>query len=227
MDKEVAKDIAKDVGNRVIKVGMGLIPIAGPVLSEGYDLIVTRNLDKRSAEVINNIQSRINRLEMKFSKEELSENQELVDVILEVHSAAIRTSQEYKKAALYNALSNTPGSTLSEDKKMMFLRIIKNLTPSHLKLLKFFVDPNKAYKEKFGKEISLYMGGLATVIEEVFENEFDDKELLKLIIVDLNQNQLINGDYSLLNSTTTNNGLKSKRTTNLGDEFIEFISEHD
>lgn len=221
------KELVKDVGNSAIKVGMGFIPIAGPLLSEGYDLIVTRNLNKRSAEVIDNIQSSIDRLEMKFSKEELSENQELVDVILEVHSAAIRTSQEYKKAALYNALSNTPGSTLSEDKKMMFLRIIKDLTPSHLKLLKFFGDPNKAHEEKFGKEISLISGGLETVIEKVFENEFEDKELLKLIVVDLYQNQLINVDYSLLNSSMSNNGLKSKRTTKLGEEFIEFISEND
>ena len=68
------------------------------------------------------------------------------------------------------------------------------------------------------------MGGADSPLFRRYSQMADRKDLVYKIIKDLqNDGMLSNGDF--MNTTMSVSGIYAKRTTNLGDGFLKFISQ--
>ncbi len=79
-----------------IKAGLGSIPLAGALASELFGLIVTPPIEKRRADLLNDITERLLELENRkvIQLDKLSENDQFIDIVLEASTLALRTSQK-------------------------------------------------------------------------------------------------------------------------------------
>ena len=61
------------------------------------------------------------------------------------------------------------------------------------------------------------------VLKDYYKDKLFNDEVLKIVINTLYSNNLISINNDRISTTMTRDGLLTKRTTNIGDEFIEFI----
>ena len=144
-------------------------------------------------------------------------NEEFISTLLYASHLAIRTHHEEKLAALRNAVINTardqaPEATLQQ----MFLDFVDSLTELHLQILKFFQNPGPPPG-------GMTMGGLSHVIEGAFPELRGQRAIYEQIGRDLNSRGLL--AVVGFNVTMSASGLAEKRTTDLGDRFLQVIEE--
>ena len=98
----------------------------------------------------------------------------------------------------------------------MFLDFVDSLTGLHLQILKFFQNPGPPPG-------GMTMGGLSHVIEGAFPELRGQTAIYEQIGRDLNSRGLL--AVVGFNVTMTGSGLTEKRTTDMGDRFLQFIEE--
>jgi hypothetical protein len=93
----------------------------------------------------------------------LENNEQFLTAVLHANLIAMRAHQEDKLRALRNAVRNsTLKSAPDDDRQLMFLRFVDDLTLSHIRVLRVFDDPPAAIAAT-GRELRA-MGGLGLVI---------------------------------------------------------------
>jgi hypothetical protein len=103
-----------------------------------------------------------------LTPERLAQDDVFVTVVMQTSQIALRNHQVEKLEALRNAVLNSVLSTIEEDEKFVFLRLIDQLTPLHLRTLKFLDDPG-AWMQRHGMQNPGWsMGGVSTVLEHCF-----------------------------------------------------------
>ena len=145
---------------------------------------------------------------------ELSRNDLFATVLLISAQMALKTNQE-KRKLLANAVANSATSKLSEERVIILLNCIEKYTLSHLRLLRFLKNPKEYNPRK-----NLSIGSPMTIYNEYYPNR--DRSIDNIIIRDLYLDGLINSDS--LNGSMTKDGMLAKRTTELGDDLIEFFN---
>lgn len=220
---KTATDIAREVGRAIVSA----IPAAGGPLQVAFENMFTSPIEKRKeawlnqlADVINEVQKRVSEI----TPERLAENEAFVTVVMQASQVAIRNHQQAKLEALRNAVLNAAlPNPPHEDEQMIFLRLIDQLTPWHLRVLSVLNDPmqwmerNKIHNPGWG------MGGTSTVLEHCLPDLQGQRETYDQIVLDL-QGQGMLGQGQFLHVMMTGGGMVASRTTERGRRFIEFIS---
>ena len=215
-----------DVVHAVVKAGISGIPVIGGPAAEIFSLIIVPPLTKRRDKWIENIAEGLKGLEEKvegFKIEDLSNNDAFITTVTHATQAAIRNHQQEKLEALRNAVLNAAlSSTLEEDLQLMFLEFVDSLTPWHLRVLKFLDNP-KGWGQKHGITYpSWSMGGPSAALEHAFADLRGKRQLYDIFVKDLYTRGLLSTDS--LHTMMTGEGMLASRTTDIGKQFISFIT---
>ena len=106
---------------------------------------------------------------------------------------------------------------------MIFLRLIDNLAPWHLRLLAFLGDPAR-WVESHEIELPFIGGALSNVIEACFPELVGRRDLYDQLLKDLQAEGLaVGGSY--LHGIMTAQGMIASRISDLGERFLKYISQ--
>ncbi len=142
-----AGDIAREVGKTIVSA----IPTLGGPLQVLFENVFSAPIEKRKqawleqlAEVVTELQRRVEGL----TTEKLATNETFITVAMQASQMAVRNHQKEKLQALRNAVLNSAlPKPPQEDEQMIFLRLIDQLTPWHLRVLGLLNNPVEWMKE--------------------------------------------------------------------------------
>ena len=222
-NRKSAGDVAREVGRAITS----LVPIAGGPLQVAFENIFTSPIEKRKdawlkelAEVLTEIQGRIKELTL----EKLVTNDAFVTVTMQASQIAIRNHQRAKLDALRNAVLNSAlPNPPQEDEQMIFLRLIDQLTPWHLRVLSLLNNPVGWMERNNLPNPGWGMGGVSTVIEYCFPDLRGQRDTYDQIVRDLQSEGLV-GQGQFIHVTMTGQGIVESRTTARAKRFIKFIT---
>lgn len=103
----------------------------------------------------------------------------------------------------------------------MFLKLIDAFTPWHLKLIFYFDDPNKRFKEQNLLKPNICVGGLTHGLYEFYPELASKDDLVRVIFNELYTNKIVNTKD--LGGTMSSDGIFSSRLTGYGKRFLSFI----
>ncbi|HEU0207824.1 MAG TPA: hypothetical protein VFQ78_02495 [Candidatus Udaeobacter sp.] len=227
MDKPPTKKSSGDVAREVGRAIVAAVPAAGGPLQVAFENIFSSPLEKRKqawleelAKVLTEVQERVKEL----TPEKLAENEAFVTVAMQASQVAIRNHQQAKLDALRNAVLNSAlPNPPQEDEQMIFLRLIDQLTPWHLRVLSVLNDPVGWMNRNNLRNPNWSMGGVSTVIEYCLPDLRGQRDTYDQIVRDLQVDGLI-GQGQFVHTTMTGGGMIQSRTTDRGKRFIKFIT---
>ena len=213
---------ATDAGYAMIRAALGGIPVVGPAAQELLQMIIAPPLARRQAEWAEDVGKVIRRLEAEkgIGPEELRDNPGFIDAVLTATQTAIRTSQEEKRRALLNAITNAalPGAP-DVSEQQIFIALVDRMTEWHIRLLALFQRPKEILATRNYRPA--IAGSLSGVIEAAYPELQGRRELYDQVWSDLASAGLHRSGS--LQTMMTPEGTLQKRTTELGDRFLAFI----
>ncbi len=224
MKKPPKKDVS-DYAHTSASVALSLVPLIGTVLAAVFENVFSAPIDKRKEEWLTSLSETVNDLCEKvdnLTPEKLSKNEEFISACLQASNIAIRTHHSEKLKALQCAVKNTVLlQDYNESKKMIFIRVIDQMTPLHFKLLHFLSDP-KFYESPLNSnrpsnEITNW-GDLRNIWDATYTDIKHTDPLIDLVISDLKQLGFVRITHFYeagLNSVSTQSG----------KDFLRFVSE--
>lgn len=221
--KKSAGDLAHELGRAIVSV----VPAAGGPLQVAFENIFASPIEKRKeawlqqlAEVLTEVQERVKDL----TPEKLAANEVFVTVAMQASQVAIRNHQQAKLEALRNAVKNSAlPDPPHEDEQMIFLRLVDQLTPWHLRVLSLLDNPRDWMQRNVVAYPGWGTGGVSTVVEHCLPDLGGQRDTYDQIVRDLQvEGLLVQGQF--LHLTMTGNGMVESRTTDRGRRFIKFIS---
>lgn len=225
---EIPKESTLDKLYSITKGAFGGIPFAGGVASETFGLILSQPITKRRElwmqAVVNKFQSLEGKIDG-FWIENLKNDEEFISFLLESSQIAFKTHQEQKLDALKNSVGNYYVVQISFDKKISFLRVIDNLTPTHFDILLFISHNETLIVEKtkgFKALNKLYISENQDKIDRFyFRKCVRDLESESLIRISGDFQDFIGGG-----SFATDESAPSIALLDYGKEFINYIVEN-
>lgn len=227
-DNTLPRATTLDHVHLAVKAALSTIPMAGGPAAELFAAIIAPPLAKRRDRWLEALAEKLRQLEERvsdFSIESLANSEEFVSVVIATSTAAMRTHQAEKLDALRNALLNVAmGRAPDVDQQAIFLRYVEELTPWHLRLLKFLEGP-KEFAAKRNAWPNMSLGGLERVLELSFPELVGRREFYDQLVRDLNARGLTSSGNDILHVVMTPDGLAERRTTEQADRFLAFIAE--
>jgi hypothetical protein len=210
-----------DTAHLVVKAGMATIPFGGGA-AELFTAIVTPPLERRRQKWMEEMGEGLSKLEEKrgINLEKLRDNEDFIDIVMHASQAAIRNSQAEKRQALRNAVMNAALPEAPEQSiQHIFIDLIDTFTEWHLRILKVLHNP-----EPYMPDMSLLITqSILCVLTNTYRILVGKLEFVELICRDLNIHGLTR-DMNLPVALTEDK-LKVSRTTILGKNFLQFITE--
>ena len=215
----------KDYGHGSVKAGLSTVPFVGGALATAFETVFSAPIDKRKEAWLRELASTVDELcntVEGLSPEKLSQNELFVSAYLQASNIAIRAHQDKKLKALRAAVKNTVLlESYDESKKLIFIRIIDEMTPLHFKILDFLSEPEKYIEyldNKQGPNVSTHWGSLGRVWDETFSDVRSSDSLVELVISDLYR-------FGFVYIDQLHKASMSSVATKTGQEFIEFVSD--
>lgn len=205
-----------------------LSPLMGA--TELLERFISPPFQRRQREWMENIATALRTLEENkgIKIEELRTNDLFITVVTQASRIAIGNHQKEKLEALKNIVINSASSKENEDIQIVFIRFIDELTPSHIFLLKFFID-EEARLEKIKSYAEIYelLGSKKTNIASqdeirMFIGDLSARGLIR-ISQDIDEDKDIYQASSLL-LEDTNDNLPRIIISDVAKRFIRFIS---
>jgi hypothetical protein len=213
--------------------------IGGPI-AEFFGAIFAAPLSKREAHWLTSFYEDFEILQDKVGNltiEDLQQNEVFVSTFLHASQVAMRTHQGEKLEALRNAvLNSTLPDAPDDDMQLMFVNLIDTMTPWHLRLLTYFINPRE-YGEKRGihypslstrgRDISTQDGPRA-VLEHTFQELVARPDFYQQVVRELYIRGLTSTDP--LDKSLDPDGLDfyghefDSITTDFGTQFLAFIT---
>jgi hypothetical protein len=220
---------SKDTAHLVVKAALSFVPGA----SDLFEYFVVPPMQKRLGKWREEIsQALLYLLENQGVKlDDLQGNEQFVTIVAQATSIAIRNHQKEKLEALKNVIVNSVTSPeIEEDLQLTFIRFVDELTPSHLYLLRLFIN-NKVEIECLKSYLSIYQ------LVSAKASNIPSKDQFKMLVSDLNVRGLIYvsrdiGDFediyqaSSLLLESTNDNLPRIIITDIAKMFMAFISDN-
>ena len=221
--KKTGSDVAREVGRAIVAA----VPAAGGPLQVAFENIFASPIEKRKqawleqlAQVIDEVKGRVENL----TPEKLAANEAFVTVAMQASQVAIRNHQQAKLEALRNAVLNSAlPNPPQEDEQMIFLRLIDQLTPWHLRVLSVLDNPTAWMERNSIRNPGWGMGGVSAVLEHCLSDLRGQRDTYEQIVRDLQAEGLVS-QGQFINVTMTGNGMVQSRTTDRGKRFIRFIT---
>lgn len=200
------------------KTLLSSIPIGGTLITTVWDTVKNNQIERRQEEWKNMIEYRLSTLEISINN--LGSNENFATCLLKSTELAIKTHSQEKKVYLTNALINSINLNFNETTILMFLNLIEEYTDLHMIILNFFYNPLSFNSVK---NSNLYTSSPLNLFYEEYPEFKSQNSLILLISKKLYNDGLL--DSESLNISMTINGAKSKRTSNLGDNFLSFFQK--
>lgn len=223
--EELPQENWKDHSHASVKAGLNLVPIVGGALASVFDTVFSSPIDKRKEAWLRDLALSVDELcnQVKdLTPEKLSQNEQFISAYLQASNIAIRTHHEAKLSALKAAVKNTVLiHDYTESKKLIFIRIIDEMTPLHFKILDFLNNPEKYIAELNSKQrpnTQTHWGDLRNVWDESFEDIKSSDPLIDIVVSDLNR-------FGFIYIDQFHKASMSPVSTETGKQFIGFISE--
>lgn len=228
---DLKKDLEMSVGDYAhagMRAGLSTAPFLGGPLAEFFSVVIAPPLEKRRTAWLVEIFSRLKILEGKiegFKIENLAQNEIFISTLLYATQAAMRTHQDEKLAALRNAVINSATRlSVDENLQLMFLNLVDRYTRWHLIILHFLDDPRQYGVRNKISYPSWSMGGTASVLEYAIPELKDKRNFYDQIVKELFSDGLLNSE-TFMHTTMTDQGMFASRTTEMGKQFLDFISQ--
>jgi hypothetical protein len=234
MSTEPKKDITQipkpevgDVSHLAVKSFLASIPGLGAAASEIFNYVIAPPLVKRQQEWMEAVAIRLVELEKTvegFKIENLRSNDNFLSTVIYATALAVRNHQEEKMCALQNAVVNVAlNIPIEQDLEHMFLNFIDELTPSHLKVLKYFENPIEWLKIKGITLPNYTAGGASTIFDTAFPEIAMIPDFAKQIVNDLSSRGLAD-DWESMHIMVSYSAMVAPRITPWGKKFLNFIS---
>lgn len=202
----------------------------GNIASEFFDLMISKPLDKRKDAWLQDLSDSLIKLQEQvegLELENLIEDELFQIIILDATNVAIKTHQKLKRQALLNACLNCAKRiNISEDKQLIFIKAIDQLTDMDIKLLKFLYKPDNFLEniDENSTKIRDTNRGFDEIIN-IFP-EFTGEESL---VVSRMNNLIGLGMMKDSSKQIANRSLGDiyDLMTDLGREFMEYISKEE
>ena len=194
-----------------------VLETAGSAIGIGpaVTLLLGAPLQKRRDEWLASLAERLTKIESRF--EDLQNDEQFITATLHASAIALRTHQAVKLEALRNAIMNVAlGEAPDEVRQHLFLSWVDMFSGTHIRILSVFRNPQYETSHRVP-------GSLTQVLEASLPELAGQSELYNQLWRDLWIRGLVNTER--LQGMMTGSGLTQKRTTDMGDEFLRFISE--
>lgn len=215
-----------DRGHAAARALLGSIPIVGSAASELFNAIVVPPLERRRDNFRQAVAEKLEELAGRkvLTVEGLQQNEGFISSVTQAAQAAMKTSSMEKREALRNAVLNSalPGSP-DDSLRHIFIQFVDDLTEWHLRMLKLFHDPADWFQKNNRTKPGLIVGSLKNVLIAAYPELESRRAFYDLVASELDAKKLL--DVGSLHATSSGNGMWVKRTTELGDKFLAFISE--
>lgn len=210
-------DTITEITGKAIIAG---IPVVGGPIVEIMDSVQSNRLTMRHEEWINSLNDRLKKIEYKV--EELGNSEFFTSSLIKATEIAAKTQEKEKRDYLANALIHSINLESSmQTTAMIYYNLIDDYTMLHIKVLDFFNDPTQ-YTEGQANLYNTTSPGL--LLENCREFKHCDKDLIRKVVNDLQNDGLIAISNGLNTMMTVEGALKS-RTTKLGKGLLSFISD--
>lgn len=154
--------------------------------------------------------------------EDLQSNDGFIDTVIHASKVALCCSQEEKRKALRNAITNAALPNAPEQSfQQLFLCWIEDFTVWHIRLLILFDDPVAWAQTRKRQFSEFWIGGSASILEEAYPDLKNNRAFYDNIWRDLFIKGLVSGDT--LHISIPGNQLLRRRTTDFGRQFLHFI----
>ena len=230
------KDTIKDVALATVKGAVGAVPIVGSFFSEYISLATEIIASKRHNEWQNMIEEKLAKIDCEISQ--IANNSFFYSCVQTATVGALKAYQIEKQELFANALYNSfVLPDLAEEKKLIFISLIDKYTLLTIKILKCYSEDN--YPKFDSREQKLANPNPKNMIRttvhhgtekpmtyliDEFPELSKESQLAMTIVSQLYADGLIEAvDFNMLTHPNSN---RRKRTTILGDEFIEFIGQN-
>jgi hypothetical protein len=122
------------------------VPVVGGIVGAWFQHYVEEPFAARAEDWRLDITELVNELAAKY--EDLPNNQVLLDALVNATRAAQATHQQDKITALKNGVLNSVAPEAPDvDEQARFFRLIDELTPSHIVVLRFLKSPGEALRQ--------------------------------------------------------------------------------
>ncbi|MDP4132701.1 MAG: hypothetical protein Q8882_01650 [Bacillota bacterium] len=221
----ISKDDVKDVVFATVKGAVSATPLVGGLLSEYIGLAQEKVANKRMTEWIQLIEDKLQKLSSRF--DELTESEFFYSCVQLATGNAMRAYQREKRQLFANALYNSVVIDLDQDKKLFFMSLLDQYTLTGIKLLKYYSENHyndDDYVRNCGMVVTHISLGTENPIKHVLENnpEFNraSEYMISLSEQLMGDSLIYPIDFKIPESPKQ---ARRKRTTKLGDEFLQFI----
>ena len=106
----------------------------------------------------------------------------------------------------------------------MFLWYIETLTTWHIRMLKFFQAPIRMAAARGARTDYSFVSSLAQLLEEGYPELRGRRDFYDQISRDLKTRGLLNAPDDMLHTIMSGSGMDAKRTTDMADRFLAFIT---
>lgn len=209
------------------RAAVASVPVIGGPAQVLFESIFRDPLERRRENWMVTVADAIEELKdsiPEISEEALAANDGFVNAVMQASQIAQRTHDEEKLNALRNAIqsvaiSNPP----DEDMHHIFLRLVDEFTPLHLRLLVFFDNPG-AWFEKNSRVRPEWPEVDLMLLAEFCHPQLVGDHKLFLIVHDLQQRQLVVGNHPY-ETVGGNSCIYQSQSGPLGKEFLRFIEK--
>lgn len=214
---------SKDYMAVAAKAGVAAIPFIGGPANELLNALIVPSLERRKYEWMAEVGQGLLQIENRLtSLEDLQSKESFIDVAIEASRMALSTSQKEVRSSLKNAVLNSAVSeSIDEAKQKLFLQFLDAFTEWHIRFIKLFDEPRRYMQANKVNLGNLYMGGITNLIEASFPQLKGQEEFSDAIWNELYGRKIFN--TSSIHGTMSLDGIISRRTTELGREFLRFI----
>jgi len=226
--KKIPKESKGDIVHKIVKGGLAGVPFGGGLVAEFFELVIKPPYTKRLKGWMESVYEDLKKLKDKdesFNIEDLAKNEMFTTTILHATQVAIRNHQKEKLESLKNAvLNSTSPNAPEEDLQLMFLNWVDDLTTWHLRILKFFDSPEIWVNKSNIKIPDWVEASPIRVFFHVYPQLKDQKTFFDLLIQDLADLKELLSEEKLRSPMKKMAYLRVSHTTNLGKQFIRFIT---
>lgn len=212
----------KDVAHAItVKAAVSSVPIAGPVLSELLQLVVTSPAQQRLDRFLQAVADRLNALgERGMDLQRLASDEGFQDTVASAIDAGRRTQSEERRKRLLSCIESSARLDVDADRQRFYMQCVDNLTNAHVAVLTRF--RNRAFHP--ATLADLEDGPAMTAMLNTLGWAEADGDHLASILLDLSARGLIT---NRLRSGTRlgSRNFQKMEITDMGTGLLAFVRE--